>query len=281
VDVVLRFLLSGRQVVLHVLALVLVATMVWLGHWQLDKALHQVDAPPHPAADPAPAALDRLSVAGQSLPNASYGRRVRTSGHYDRHGQVLVAGHRHGGRTGFWVATPLRLAGGGAVVVVRGWVPDPHAPAVSSVPDGRVTVTGRVYPSEDSTAQGASLPRGQVSAVDPLALRQDVSYDLRDGFVVATGQSPAASPAPAPVVAKPWPSQGQGFPLQNSAYAVQWWLFSAFVVFMWARILRERRRRERDPSSGREPGDGAGGEPGAPEALPDGLPAAPVGPVRE
>lgn len=31
--------------------------------------------------------------------------------------------------------------------------------------------------------------------------------------------------------------------VQNYAYAFQWWAFTAFVLFMWARVLRDQIRR--------------------------------------
>ena len=39
-------------------------------------------------------------------------------------------------------------------------------------------------------------------------------------------------------------SNRKHFDLQNFGYALQWWSFSAFVVYMWVRMLRDARRRE-------------------------------------
>ena len=39
-------------------------------------------------------------------------------------------------------------------------------------------------------------------------------------------------------------SDRKHFSLQNFGYALQWWSFSAFVVVMWIRLLRDARRRE-------------------------------------
>ena len=38
-------------------------------------------------------------------------------------------------------------------------------------------------------------------------------------------------------------SDEKHFSLQNFGYAIQWWLFSLFVAFMWARLMRDRLRR--------------------------------------
>ena len=39
-------------------------------------------------------------------------------------------------------------------------------------------------------------------------------------------------------------SDEKHFALQNFGYAIQWWLFSLFVAFMWTRLMRDRLRRE-------------------------------------
>ena len=39
-------------------------------------------------------------------------------------------------------------------------------------------------------------------------------------------------------------SDRKHFDLQNFGYALQWWSFSAFVIYMWVRLLRDARRRE-------------------------------------
>lgn len=39
-------------------------------------------------------------------------------------------------------------------------------------------------------------------------------------------------------------SDEKHFSLQNFGYAIQWWLFSLFVGFMWTRLMRDRVRRE-------------------------------------
>jgi cytochrome oxidase assembly protein ShyY1 len=254
---VLRFWLTPRRLALHLLAIALVAVMGWLGAWQLDRALDTADGGNRP--DPAPVPFTRFSIEGQALPGQAYGRRVTLTGTYDADGQALVAGRPRGDRAGLWLLTPLRLDDGSAVPVVRGWVPDGDAPAVDAVPRGEVTVTGRAYPSEQQAgARSGSLPPGRVDRASAAVLAPTVPYAVRDGFVVATDQRPAPEVAPAPVAAEPWSTKADGFPLQNSAYALQWWLFALFVVFMWGRIMRDALRRERAPSPQVTPDDHPG-----------------------
>jgi DNA-binding transcriptional regulator of glucitol operon len=57
--------------------------------------------------------------------------------------------------------------------------------------------------------------------------------------------------------------------LQNYAYAVEWWLFAAFGVYVWQRMLRDAARKE----PGALPEDSS--------AAPATAPVAPVAPVRD
>jgi DNA-binding transcriptional regulator of glucitol operon len=48
-------------------------------------------------------------------------------------------------------------------------------------------------------------------------------------------------------------SEHRHFTLQNFGYAIQWWLFSAFTVFFWWRVLRDAGRRRADPDAEASP----------------------------
>jgi DNA-binding transcriptional regulator of glucitol operon len=63
-------------------------------------------------------------------------------------------------------------------------------------------------------------------------------------------------------------SNSKHFSLQNFGYALQWWAFSAFVIGMWVRIVRDGRRRT-VPSS-------PTGQPGSQDAEPAATPEPPV-----
>lgn len=228
----LRFLLAPRRVVLHLVAIALVAAMTALGYWQLQRAMASKE--PTPAADPGPVPLSRVTTPGQLLPGQAYGRRVTVAGTFDARRETLVAGGERPGGRGYWVLTPLRVDERPAVAVVRGrtvsrqGVPPPQP--------GTVRVTGRVYPSG---ALGSEGTQG-AAAMRTSQLAGRLPYRLADGFVVATRQRPPAGGELQPVPASPWPRAAGGFPLQNSAYAVQWWLFALFVGFMWWRVLRDQ-----------------------------------------
>jgi cytochrome oxidase assembly protein ShyY1 len=76
-----------------------------------------------------------------------------------------------------------------------------------------------------------------VPLVSAALLAQVWPYPLADGYVVQTSASPAA----AGLRAVPTEPAG-GLAFQNLSYALQWWLFSAFGLFFWWRLVRDDHR---------------------------------------
>jgi cytochrome oxidase assembly protein ShyY1 len=75
-----------------------------------------------------------------------------------------------------------------------------------------------------------------------------VDYRLYDAFVVLASAEPATSEAPAVVPAPSPPTDHAG--LRNVAYAFQWWIFAAFTLFMWGRMMLDAHRSEDQEPSG-------------------------------
>ncbi|WP_061299449.1 SURF1 family protein [Herbidospora cretacea] len=240
----LRTLFAPRLVGLHLLVIGVLVAFFLLGRWQLG--VFTDSGHPQATDDPAPVALTELSRPGERVTTDEVGRQVTATGTYDATAQLLVADRRPdvdapGGRAsagaGFWLLTPLTLADGSIMPVVRGWVASPGDPAVD-VPAGEVNVVGRLRPPDQSDAvqRGGVLPTGQVATVSTAELLNLWDGDLRDGYVVATRQTPALSATP---VAVPAPSVGAPLTWRNLAYAAQWWIFAVFAVYMWFHFVRD------------------------------------------
>ncbi|WP_248963481.1 SURF1 family protein [Sphaerisporangium perillae] len=277
----LRTLLSPRLVGLHLVTIAVLISFAFLGRWQLG--VFEDSAKPHAILDPAPVALTSLVRAGERVPVEAISRRVTARGIFDASRQLLVAERtptvESGGGAvkdgGYWLLTPLLLADGTRMPVVRGWVPSATDPA-TAVPAGTVTVAGRVQPSEPTDfakRRTSPLPAGQVATVSTAELVnvwRDVR--LRDGFVVATGPVAAERPASATPDARPVdvppPSEGGGFSWRNLAYAAQWWIFAGFAVFMWFHFVRDALRTARAGETPQDDSDGFTGK--DPREGPDG-----------
>ena len=226
-----------RQALILALGLVLAAGMVALGLWQLDVYQLQGEAAAaERAAEPA-VELRQVAPAGAAVRDG-YGRSVSFTGTYLTQPQELIP---LAGRPGMLrVVTPLRQQDGSVVAVVRGLVPDGGGgPEPPPPPSGFLTQTGILLPSDQP-----SLPAGESVRVQVLAQRWP--GPLVDGLVVlsaADARAQSLEPAPASL------PEARGR-LRNAAYALQWWVFAAFTVFMAIRMARDSGRR--DGESGRE-----------------------------
>jgi len=100
------------------LAIGLIAMLVSLGRWQLQRAvekraLFDSFAAPGLAARP-------IDLRSAPVPRYSY---VEAVGGYDETRQILIDNMVEASQAGYFVITPFALQGGGWVLVNRGWVP--------------------------------------------------------------------------------------------------------------------------------------------------------------
>jgi cytochrome oxidase assembly protein ShyY1 len=113
-----------------------------------------------------------------------------------------------------------------------------------------VRVEGVLRPTESAVerapGQSAGLPPGQIDRVDVNALVQRWPYPLFTGFVLLTDQAPAP-PGPALALVPPVTSTDSGLDLRNLSYALQWWLFAAFGLFFWWRVVRDDHQGRTSP----------------------------------
>jgi surfeit locus 1 family protein len=247
-----RTALKPRWLALLAVVLVAAAVMARLGEWQLDRARQKGERDRIKAAQSQPPVpLTSLLAPRTAFPESAADRTVRVQGSWDGRRQLLVPGRRLGDATGLWVLTPLRLPDGSGVPVVRGWVPKAGDAAADpkALPAGSVQVTGVLQPSEVvadlNPGDASGVPPGQVALAAAPLLVQHWPYPLVTGYVVQTAATPA--PAAAPALVPPSTGDG-GLALQNLSYAFQWWLFSAFGIFFWWRVVRDDHRGRLRPA---------------------------------
>ncbi|MFG2130703.1 SURF1 family protein [Streptomyces sp. NPDC048751] len=247
-----RFLLTPRWWGINVFVLLAIPFCVFMGSWQLGRFETRVDAhrdaqeqvttdekePPRPLARLLP------------VDKATSGKQATATGRYDK--QLLVPDRELDGRSGYYVLTLLRIDGGKALPVVRGWLPGtPDAAKAPAPPSGEVTVTGALQASETPGDNGVSaqggLPAGQTGAISSASLVNLVPYDVYDAWITLDrGDSgmkavPASAPADTGLDLKAF---------QNLGYTGEWFVFAGFVVFMWFRLLRREVEIARDAELG-------------------------------
>ena len=250
----LRAAVRPRMLLLLVLLLAAAALCARLGAWQLDRAqVHGAAAAERHTAElvAAPAVpLDDVLVPQTTFTGDLVGRKVVVTGTYDADGQLLVTGRAHDGTTGLLVLTPLTTTDGAVLPVVRGWVATPAD--ADAPPVGTVDVTGYLQASEQA---GTGVADGRTDAISSAELLNSWGGPIYTGYLVVSASDPAQSGSVA--LLDPPTKPGAGLNIQNLAYAAQWWIFGAFAVLLWLRLVRDEAR-----GSGPEPdvspaGDGA------------------------
>ncbi len=223
------------------------AFLIGLGVWQLQRLawkeglIREIDE----RTTAAPVALPSRSTWPDLRPDDYAYRHVSATGTFDHDAEIHVfrplgesRGPAHG--VGDLVLTPLRLEGGGSVIVNRGFVPaeklDPATRPEGQIP-GRVTITGlmREPESRNLFTPNDDPTRNQWFTRDPLAIAAFLHLDDAAPFTI--DQDVSAIPGGLP--------QGGetilDIPNNHLSYALTWFglaagLLGVFAVFAWRRL---------------------------------------------
>lgn len=229
---------SPRLWGVHLLALVCVGAAVGLGVWQYDAWQVRREAAQRDLTHAAPVPIDDLIGPDDPFPGSKVGRPVTVAGSWVPEGTVLVRDRKdEAGDRGLWVVTPLSVGGPSApaVPVVRGWVPDGTDPADLPGVHGTAEVTGWLQPPESGAASDADPTDAVLPRLRIADLVQRVDQDLYGAYVVA--EDPGAGLEPATLDQLPDVSTFTA--LRNLLYALEWWIFAGFAVFLWWRYVRD------------------------------------------
>lgn len=234
----------------HLLALVCTAAAVGLGVWQFDAWQARRAAETVDLTHATPLPVDDLLGPDDPFPGQRVGQPVEIAGTWLPQGTVYIADREHDGREGYWVVTPLTSGGpeAAAVPVVRGWVADPtQAPAP---PTGTADLVGWLQPSEGTGAFDDDTSDDIFPQLRIADLVQRVDGDLYAAYAVLDQSAPggvndgATGLEPADLTQLPDASTFTA--LRNILYAIEWWFFGAFALFIWWRWVTETTVRVRE-----------------------------------
>jgi surfeit locus 1 family protein len=275
-----RFTLRPWWILSHLFVVVVVVAFVNLGFWQLRRLDEKRDrnrVVRTRTAEPV-APVDEVLSTDESAADAEAVafRQVTATGTYDGDRQVLVRGRSRDGAPGSWVLTPLVREDGTAVVVNRGWIANSgqleRVPDDVEVPDGPVTVTGLLLPSESRGDYGPRDPEQgtltNLARADIVRMQRQMDEPLVPAYVQLVEQRP--EPGRGAPALLPAPALDEG---PHLSYAFQWFFFASIGVVGYPIILR---RAARD----REEAAGGPAEPAGDDAVEPSLPSATVDSVH-
>jgi cytochrome oxidase assembly protein ShyY1 len=257
-----RFALRPRWILSHLLVLVLVLVMINLGFWQLRRlderkadnaAIRANESQPVQPVEDVMQPGDPTGV-GHDLAF----RRVTATGTYDTGNEIIVRARSLNGEPGVWVLTPLRLADGSGVIVLRGFLPSQgtlqRVPADAEPPSGPVSITGLVQETQTRGTFGPTdPPNGRLDTMaraDVDRIAKQLPYPIAPAYVQLQTQQPP-QPGPQPRVL-PEPELSEG---PHLSYAIQWFIFSTIAIVGYPLILRRKARDIEHTGEDSESGD--------------------------
>ena len=239
---------AWRRALVWAVALAAMALTASLGRWQLSRAAEKEALQAAIAERQRLPALDGASLA-QALSDDQarelLHRAITLRGQWLAARTVFLDNRPMARQTGFYVLTPLRLAGSSAVVLVlRGWAPrnfqqrDALPPVAT--PQGPVSATGRLadrVPAAFSLGRDAAGRIRQNLALD--AFRAETGLPLAHVVLQQTG--PASDG-----LLRDWPPPATGVD-KHYGYAFQWFGLCALIalLFIWFQVARPFLRSSR------------------------------------
>ena len=236
-----------RPTLLLTVAMVALAALaIALGDWQRHRADEKSAAAALASAAAREGPLD-LAAADNDATAVLY-RTVHGSGEYDMAHSVLIDNKVHGGRPGYEVVTPFKLAPGNRYVLVdRGWVA--QGPTRKQLPSvqtaaGVVEIVGRAtIPPKRYLELKADTGAG--------ALRQNLDIEriaASSGLNLLPFVVEQTDPVTPPDdLLREWPPPDFGIE-GHLSYMVQWYSLAALAIVLWL-ALNWRRRVEDDDAA--------------------------------
>ncbi len=237
------------MLVVHALTVLAVLAAGALGVWQYGAWQNGREDQAAALVETAPRPLTSVMTADQAFPGRSVGQPVTLAGRWVPRSTVYVADRLHAGRDGFWAVTPVALCDGGAgcrtasaMLVVRGW--SPTVAAAPQAPTGRVRVTGWLQPGEGSGLGDPDPTDDVIPEMRVADALQRIDQDLYGGYVIARSTEPSSARGLTPVTPASLPKATAFTSVRNFLYALEWWVFGGFAVYVWWRWCRDELARD-------------------------------------
>ena len=214
------------------LAIALIALLISLGRWQLRRADEK-----RALFDSFAAGTDATQTIELRTPPVRRYQHVGASGHYDPTRQILIDNMVNAERAGYFVITPFALAGGGWVLVNRGWVPlgasraaRPAIPVSSDVRQVRGRADNMPSPGIQMGTKALLEPPYPVVAAFPS--RNEIARLLGESSWTSATDLVLLDPAEPDGYVRDWSPPGFP-PMRHIGYAVQWFALALTLFILW------------------------------------------------
>jgi cytochrome oxidase assembly protein ShyY1 len=210
------------------LVLLLTATFIGLGIWQLQRAQDMQNSAKAPIDSSIYPLLEKTTSAG-IVPPESIGKLVSTSGHYIA--TYKAPNQKDGnGVVDDWEVGLLQNETNTAILVVRGlWSQRLSSPEI--VMATNVEVVGTLMPHQNG--DHAANTDQQLSRLDSSLLVGVTDAQLFDGFILATSESSRSGLVDRSRITPPELTAGvPGFYWQHISYVVIWWFMALLVLWL-------------------------------------------------
>ena len=214
------------------LAILLIALLISLGRWQLRRADEK-----RVLFESFAAGTDATQTIDLQTPPVRRYQHVGASGHYDPTRQILIDNMVDAERAGYFVITPFALAGGGWVLVNRGWVPlgasRAERPAIPVSGDTR-RVRGRAdnmpSPGIQMGTKAVLAPPYPVVAAFPS--RSEIGRLLGESSWTSATDLVLLDAGEPDGYVRDWSPPGFP-PMRHIGYAVQWFALALTLFILW------------------------------------------------
>lgn len=218
--------------------LVLLALLVSLGFWQLNRAeeKRQLIALQTQRQQQE---LINLTATIPDDPGLLLYTKVQMTGSFDNNHQFLLDNQIHQGRAGYYVFTPFRFNNATkAILVNRGWLPigakRTDLPDIS-LDSSEITLVGAInrFPSPGIKLAGAEIPGktwpAVIQIIDTQVLAKHLGYDLFS-FQIELDKVAADG------YVRDWKRTGTMPPEKHLAYAGQWFLLALTLTVLFIKF---------------------------------------------
>ncbi len=209
---------------------IIAATFVSLGIWQLDRAAAlKASLVTATTVDESVVPLGSIATANTSLAADALNRVVKTSGHYVANFKApdQVDG---AGKVDDWEVALLQVGSDQGILVVRGlWSERLLNPEIQQ--SMMIDVVGQLHARQDGD-RAANSP-GVISRLDSAVIVGITDVDLFDGYILSRSESNNGSEiVRARVTPEKLTSRIPGFYWQHLSYVVIWWLMAGVVLYL-------------------------------------------------